>query len=117
MKHPPLPLPIETQNFNTARKLIFNICKEDFEYFRNLRFGMKKINPCETTIIINESNKIFIIGDESSMNLFISCPYASNVWNTILSKFNAAGNMGDSLLNHLLYFLSSNNLSDGDDPP
>lgn len=52
--------------------------------------------------------------DETSMHLFISCPYASNNWNSILSKFNSVGSIADSLMNHLLLFLSNNSISDGD---
>jgi hypothetical protein len=64
MRHTLTPI-VKTKDFDLGRKLGLDICMKNLKNIKYFIFRMKETNPCETTIAINKSNKVFVISMRS----------------------------------------------------
>jgi hypothetical protein len=64
MRHILTPI-VRTKDFDLGRKLGLDMCMKNLKNRKYFVFRMKEINPCETAIIVNHSDKVFVISMRS----------------------------------------------------
>jgi hypothetical protein len=60
MRHLFTPI-VRMKDFDLGRKLGLDICMKNLQNRKYFVFRMKEINPCEMAIVVNKSDKVFVI--------------------------------------------------------